>query len=481
MKHKLQQILKKYEVKNIIFDSRTVNQESAFFAIKGYNNDGNEYIDQALEKGAKVVFSDNPDCQKNRVYFLKNIRLNLALAAGIIYPELPKQLIAVTGTNGKSSIVSYVHQILSYLQIDNLVLGTIGIESTKNIPEVNMIADNIGRSNLTTMDPVNFRKLLHIVAENKVDYAAFEASSHGLHQRRLGDIKVTSAAFSSFSQDHLEYHKTMEEYLKAKLILFSENLADKGEAVVNSDMMFFDQVQQFFNDKGIKYCSVGKKGDISFDIVNSSLEGQLVKFKFLNKEYEFETDIIGSFQVINILIAARLVNNLGIKFDKIINILPNLRNVKGRLQRVTSIKDKYQIFVDYAHTPDALEKTLMQLNDLKQQKAKLYVVFGCGGDRDKTKRLPMGQISSKIADYVIVTDDNPRTEDANHIREDIIAGCENNYENIADREKAINYAINKLNQGDILLVAGKGHEDYQIIGKEIKDFSDIEVIENAIK
>ncbi len=476
MRLKLQEFFLGSNIDGISFDSRKVKPGDAFFAIRGEDFDGNDYIDNVLECGVSVVFTDNPSKQRDRVIYIEDIRMGLALAAGMLYQKMPENIVAVTGTNGKSSVVSYVHQILTFLGKTSASMGTLGVESTQKFSR-EALPDR--QPTLTTVDPISFRKILHTLAESGVQNVAFEASSHGLYQRRLGDIKVKTAAFTSFSQEHLEYHQTMESYLHAKLILFTENLLHDGEAVINSEIMFFDFIKKFLIEKQIAYSSVGKNGDLLIKKCKQSIEGQEIACEFMNKKYEFNTDIIGSFQATNILIAAKLVCNLGVDFDTIINILPSLKAVRGRLQRITESDDEFQVFVDYAHTPDALKQSLFELQKIKNKAGKLYVIFGCGGDRDAMKRPMMGKIASDIADYVIITDDNPRTEDPRKIRSEIAEGAID-AEEIEDRKSAIVNTIARLKRDDILLIAGKGHEDYQIIGHEIIKFSDIEVARKAL-
>jgi len=479
MKLKLQNLFVEKGIKSISFDSRNVKLGDAYFAIRGEDYDSNKLIEEALKKGALLVFTDNKSyaLHSDKVIYVQDARVAMAIAAEVLYPKNPSNLIAVTGTNGKSSVVSYVHQILSLLGKTSACMGTLGLESNaKLISEFN----NVEYPSLTTIDVVSFRRVLNILDESRVENVAFEASSHGIDQKRLGNIQVKSAAFTSFSQDHLEYHKTMENYLQVKLRLFRDNLEKKGEAVINSEILFFDSIKNFLEEHKIKYCTVGKDGDINVISCKSSVIGQEISFEFLQKKQKFSTSIIGSFQATNILIAAKLVYNLGVIFDDIIKVLPKLKAVRGRLQRITEPNFDFQVFVDYAHTPDALMQSLSELKKIKTEAGKLWVVFGCGGDRDALKRPIMGKIATDIADYVVITDDNPRTEDATKIRNEIALGAANSNE-IADRKEAIVSTIGKLEMGDLLLIAGKGHEDYQIIGCQVNKFSDIEVATDAVK
>ena len=479
MRLKLQKLFTEKKIKDISFDSRNTKSGDAFFAIRGENCDGNKFIEDALRKGASLVFTDDKSyaLHSDKVVYVQDARMSLAIAAEILYPKKPSNIIAVTGTNGKSSVLSYVHQILSLLGKTSACIGTLGLESnTKLIGDFN----NIENSHQTTSDPVSFRRILNILEESGVENVAFEASSHGIDQKRLGEIKVKSAAFTSFSQDHLEYHKTMENYLQVKLRLFRDNLEKEGEAVINSEILFFDSIKRFLEEHLVQYFSVGKDGDINVISCNGSVIGQEISFEFLQKKYKFSTSIIGSFQATNILIAAKLLHNLNIGFDDIVKVLLELKAVCGRLQRITEPKSDFQVFVDYAHTPDALSQSLSELKKVKPESGKLCVVFGCGGDRDTLKRPIMGKIATDIADYVVITDDNPRTEDATKIRNEIALGATNSTE-IADRKEAIVSTIQKLKKGDILLIAGKGHEDYQIIGNSVNKFSDIEIATWALK
>ncbi|RTK92112.1 MAG: UDP-N-acetylmuramoyl-L-alanyl-D-glutamate--2,6-diaminopimelate ligase [Rickettsiales bacterium] len=481
MKHKLEQIFKKFNIQHISSDSRDIVLKSAFFAMRGSNFNGNDFLSSVLNEGASIAFTDDESkIIEDKIFYLSDIRMALAIAADILYPSESLEMIGVTGTNGKSSVVSYVHQILSLLGKNSACMGTLGIECNIecNIESYNK-NNNKTKHGLTTAGLIEFKKSLHNLAKHNVKYVAFEASSHGLHQKRMGNIKVKSAAFTSFSRDHLDYHQTMKNYLDAKLDLFLNNLEKDGDAVINIEMQNFEYVQKFLEDNNITHTTVGRNGDIQIISNDQNINHQNIVFKFQDKIYEFQTEIIGSFQAINLLIAAKLVYNLAIDFEQIVSVLPKLKSVCGRLQRITDKDEKYHIFVDYAHTPDALQQSLTELKKLKNSTGKLHVIFGCGGDRDKSKRPIMGRIASEIADKVIITDDNPRTENADAIRNEIFVGAGVG-DLIDDRKKAIIDTINILKEHDILLIAGKGHEDYQIIGTETIKFSDIEIAQYAL-
>ncbi len=461
MNYKL--LFKKSNVTGLSDNSQNLKKNDAFFAIKN----GNDFIADALDKGAALVITDDKQTiYTNKIIHVKDAQAALYTAIEIFYPKKPKTMIAVTGTNGKSSVVSYIAQIYSLFGQKAASIGTIGVE----VFGIDNFNESIGV--LTTPDYLSFRKIAHKLAENGIDYLAFEASSHGLDQQRLGDLKVNIACFTSFSQDHLDYHRTKENYLLAKLKLFTDHLLEGGIAILNSDVEEIDFLKEYLDKHKIKYLCIGASGDCKITKANSSLKGHNISFDFRNKKYTFNIPIIGSFQASNVLIAALSVLHTGFDFSKVIDTLTELKAVKGRMELI----EDANIFIDYAHTPDALEKALTELKNIKAPGSKLSIIFGCGGNRDTTKRKLMGKIAAAIADNVIVTDDNPRNEDPKNIRQEIISGiATTNYIEIADREEAIKYGINNLKENDILLIAGKGHENYQIIGDKKIDFDDTEV------
>lgn len=399
---------------------------------------------------------------------LEELRITRAKSASTLYPNKPEYMVAVTGTSGKSSVVDYFRQIAEYLGYKSASIGTIGICCSDTAIEQEAVKFDTG---LTTPDSVTMHKLLAFLASKGVTHVAFEASSHGIDQRRIGEIYVQAAGFTSFSQDHLDYHKNMAEYLQAKLKLFSENLIKGGTAVILDSLLAHMTPSSL--GRVSTTLTVGPQGVIKLLSYEPSLAGGKVIFTYKNKEYEILTPLIGSFQATNLLIACGLLEACGVEFNNIVNVLDKVVAVPGRLQRITAKESPWHIFVDYSHKPDALESSLKELKALC--KGKLHVVFGCGGDRDKTKRKPMGEIAAKIADYVIVTDDNPRTENAGLIRQEVMLGCPSAKE-IGSRGDAIKYAMQQLKEGDILLIAGKGNEDYQIIGTEKIHFDDAEEV-----
>ncbi len=479
MKHKIGKLFKQFDVRDITSTSKDIIGGSAFFACRGARFNGNDYLSDVFKNGASIAFTDDKskEDEDGKIFYVKDMNQAISIAADIIYPYNSLLLIGVTGTNGKSSVVSYVQQILTILGKKSACMGTLGIEC--NVESYNRNINNVQNSGLTTSDQITFRKSLHNLANHNVQYVAFEASSHGIDQNRISTVQLKTAAFTSFSQDHLEYHQTMENYLEAKLKLFINNLESNGEAVINVEMQNIEDIISLFKLNNVNFKTVGKNGDLKIISNEQNIYKQNIIFEYEGEIYEFTTNIIGSFQAINLIIAAKLVCNLGIDFELIVNILSKLKAVKGRLQRITNYDDEYHIFVDYAHTPDALKQSLSELKKLIIDNGKLYVVFGCGGDRDPSKRIIMGQIASEYANIVVITDDNPRMENAAKIRNEIANGAKN-AEIIDDRKTAIIQTIQRLNKNDILLIAGKGHEDYQIIGNKTNKFSDIEIAENAL-
>lgn len=462
-KHDISAIFSELGIKEIFFDSRKVTKNSAFFCVQYARH----YIDEAFKKGAKLVVS-NANIEDDKILVVDDVRAALAEAAAFLYPNKPKYMVAVTGTSGKTSVVDYARQIVGLLGLKAASIGTLGIISSDQSVQITQ-PDN----SLTTQDVVMMHSIIQSLAMQGVTHVAFEASSHGIDQKRLGGLMVNAAAFTSFSQDHLEYHHTMEAYKFAKLKLFAENLQPGGRAVIASDLMEDADIAEFLESENLHLVTVGRGGTIDIISSISSVMGQDIIFTYSGREYKITTTIVGSFQATNLLIAAAILEVCGFDFDEIIDVMPNVVAVPGRLDRVTDINHPWHVFVDYAHKPGALESSLKEMRLLC--KNKLHVVFGCGGDRDPSKREPMGEVAANIADYVVVTDDNPRTENPALIREAIMRACPNAKE-AKDRAEAIKYAMSCMKPGDILLIAGKGNETEQIIGNNKIHFDDKEEV-----
>jgi UDP-N-acetylmuramyl-tripeptide synthetase len=457
----------KYKNRNFSINSKKVKKNDIFFAMEGSKQSGNLYSSEALSKGAyKVVTSKNT---KNKNYLIvKNVNKFLAEACSAKYKEKPKNIIAVTGTNGKSSVANFYFQILKNLKINSAAIGTLGI----------FYKNKVKRTNLTTPDIITIHKELNFLKKNKIDNVCLEASSHGLHQNRLDGINFTAGIFTNFTQDHLDYHKNLKKYLQAKLSLFSSLLKKNSFAVLDTDIPEFSIINKICKKRKIKILSFGSRGN-TIKLISHYYFGkkQIIKINFLNKIYNIKLDLIGDFQIKNVL-AAILASYLSVKNpDQIINTLSKIKSATGRMQYVGN-KKKSAVVVDYAHTPDALKKSLQTL--AKQFNKKVDVVFGCGGDRDKGKRYKMGEIADQFASKIYLTNDNPRSENPISIIKQIKKGCSRS-KIILDRKMAIKSAINNLNTDSILLIAGKGHENYQIINNQKKYFSDQKVSKFFLK
>jgi UDP-N-acetylmuramyl-tripeptide synthetase len=457
----------KYKNRNFSINSKNVKKNDIFFAMEGSKQSGNLYSSEALSKGAyKVVTSKNT---KNKNYLIvKNVNKFLAKACSVKYKEKPKNIITVTGTNGKSSVANFYFQILKNLKINSAAIGTLGI----------FYKNKVKRTNLTTPDIITIHKELNFLKKNKIDNVCLEASSHGLHQNRLDGINFTAGIFTNFTQDHLDYHKNLKKYLQAKLSLFSSLLKKNSFAILDTDISEFSIINKICKKRKIKILSFGSRGN-TIKLISHYYFGkkQIIKINFLNKIYNIKLNLIGDFQIKNVL-AAILASYLSVKNpDQIINTLSKIKSATGRMQYVGN-KKKSAVVVDYAHTPDALKKSLQTL--AKQFNKKVDVVFGCGGDRDKGKRYKMGEIADQFASKIYLTNDNPRSENPTSIIKQIKKGCSRS-KIILDRKMAIKSAINNLNTDSILLIAGKGHENYQIINNQKKYFSDQKVSKFFLK
>ena len=457
----------KYQNRNFSINSKKVNKNDIFFAIEGSKQSGSLYSSEALSKGAyKVITSKNI---RNKNYLIvKNVKKFLVEACSVKYKEKPKNIIAVTGTNGKSSVANFYFQILKNLKINSAAIGTLGI----------FYKNKVKRTNLTTPDIITIHKELNFFKKKKIDNVCLEASSHGLHQNRLDGINFTAGIFTNFTQDHLDYHKNLKNYLRAKLYLFSSLLKKNSFAILDTDIPEFSIINKICKKRKIKILSFGSRGN-AIKLISHYYFGkkQIIKINFLNKIYNIKVDLIGDFQIKN-LFASMLASYLSVKnSDKIVKTLSKIKSADGRMQSVGT-KGKSAVVVDYAHTPDALKKSLQTL--AKQFNKKVDVVFGCGGDRDKGKRYKMGKIANQFASKIYLTNDNPRSENPNSIIKQIKKGCSRS-KIILDRKIAIKTAINNLNTDSILLIAGKGHENYQIINNQKKYFSDQKVSKFFLK
>jgi UDP-N-acetylmuramoyl-L-alanyl-D-glutamate--2,6-diaminopimelate ligase len=454
------------EIKGVASDSRKIKQGFLFVAISGAKADGAHFARQAATAGAAAVAAEQrPDGLPDAVTFVsvENARRTLALAAAKIFPRQPQTIAAVTGTSGKTSVAAFTRQIWSALGQQAASIGTIGVVSPKG--------EHYG--SLTTPDPVDLHRTLDQLAGEGVTHLALEASSHGLDQHRLDGVRIAAGAFTNLSRDHLDYHPTIEAYLAAKLRLFDDLIVPGGTAVIGVDDCYAGQVVEAARKRGLKIMAVGEHGD-DIKLAGGAIEGfaQVVGIAHGGRKYKVRLPLVGAFQVQNAAIAAGLAIATGADPSRVFTALEKLSGAKGRLE-LAGTHNGAPIFIDYAHKPDALKKALESLRPYAR--GNLTVVFGAGGDRDIGKRPIMGRIAAENADRVIVTDDNPRSESPAVIRSAILAEARGAVE-IGDRAEAIRQAIADLKGGDVLLIAGKGHETGQIIGDRVVPFSDHETV-----
>lgn len=465
-------------IEDVAFDSRLVKKNSVFFALPGKSQDGSKFIADAIKNGAIVIVAAEKSEVKSALFIqADNIFSLLIEFLKIIYSSLPDNIYAVTGTNGKTSTAEFTRQILQLLQKNSASVGTLGI-----ISNIDVLAE-LQNSNLTTPDIVSFYKNLAVLRKNNINDVIIEASSIGLEQGRIAGLKISVAAFTNLTQDHLDYHQNMEEYFRCKMILFDQVLENSGVAVLNSDILEFEKIKKICQKRNIKILEYGFKArDLRICEIQPNDFGQRVTFEYLDKKYQFDLSISGDFQAFNALAALGNIlakYNLDEKTLKDLLIkFPSLNPAPGRMQRVATLKNKAQIFIDFAHSPDALENVLKLAR--KITKARVFVLFGCGGDRDAKKRPIMGKIAGDLADKIIITDDNPRSEEPQAIRAEIMKACNiKKTTEIPNRKIAIEKAIAMLENDDVLILAGKGHEKYQIIGATKFEFDEEKIVKNA--
>jgi UDP-N-acetylmuramoyl-L-alanyl-D-glutamate--2,6-diaminopimelate ligase len=453
-------------VEGITADSREVKPGFVFVALPGAKADGASFIPQAMAQGAVAIVGDTSGASTVKT---QNPHRLLALMAARFYDAQPDTIVAVTGTNGKTSVTVFVRQIWEQMGFLAASLGTIGVVGPNG-------AEYLAH---TTPDPVKLQHLVAKLDEDKVQHLAIEASSHGLSQHRLDGLRLTAGAFTNLTRDHLDYHATLEDYFNAKMRLFDDLLPEGAAAVINMDMPEADKILQRVKAKGLRPFTVGRRGeDLCLVESQRSGLGQQLVIKTPQGVYNISLPLVGEFQASNALVAAGLVIASGGETTLALHALESLKGARGRLELAGVSKTGASIFVDYAHTPDALETAIEALRPYVS--GKLAVVFGCGGDRDKGKRPIMGEIAQRLADRIYVTDDNPRGEEASVIRHEIMGAVPSAVE-IGDRAAAILRAVQDLASGDILLVAGKGHEEGQTIGKAVLPFSDHAAVAAALR
>ena len=466
---------KSFFFSGISFDSSQIKKNYIFFAIKGNKVDGNNFISSAISNGAKIIITEkNINGLKNGILFIqsKNIRKLLATISYKINNKIPQNIVAVTGTNGKSSIADFYYQILNLNNKKVASIGTLGIKSKK-------FKKNLSN---TTVNPIQLSKILCNLKKQNINNVIMEASSHGLSQNRLDGLAFNIGIFTNLSQDHLDYHKNLKNYLKAKLYLFEKLIKKDGIIITDEKIPEFKKIKKIASKKKLKlYSLLDKTNNFQFLSHKFEDEVQLLEIRYNNSIHKIKLNLIGKVQLKNVLMAviASIKSNINIK--NILNVIPRIKSVDGRFEKVGKIKNKSKVILDYAHTPDALKTCL---NNLKEQfpSHKISLVFGCGGNRDQNKRAKMGKIADNLSDKIYLTDDNPRFEQASKIRKDIKKGIKKQKVlEFSNRAKAISEAINHLKTGEILLVAGKGHETVQEIGRKKIFFSDKKNILRAIK
>jgi UDP-N-acetylmuramoyl-L-alanyl-D-glutamate--2,6-diaminopimelate ligase len=464
------------DVSSVTADSRKTVTGSVFFAVPGSKADGLAFADEAIARGACAVVAERPfRSAKPGVasVVVPDVRAALSQAAAVLYPRQPKTIVSVTGTSGKTSVAAFVRQIWAGLGHAAASLGTIGIVAPSRTVY----------GSLTTPDPVTLHDTLQKLADDGVTHLAMEASSHGLEQRRLDGVRLSAGAFTNLSRDHLDYHASLDDYLAAKLRLFEALLQLGQPAIVNADNDVAAKVIAACKTRGLHVMSVGTRGE-ALRLLSHEPDGLGMRLSigYGGTAYSVHLPLAGSFQTSNALVAAGLCIGIGDAPERVFAALEKLEGAPGRLELIGT-RAGAPIFVDYAHKPDALEKALAALRPLARER--LIVVFGCGGNRDRGKRPLMGEIAARQADLVIVTDDNPRSEFPADIRAAILEGARevaaNKVVEIGDRRAAIAAGVADLRAGDVLIVAGKGHETGQIVGDKVLPFSDHEAIREALR
>jgi UDP-N-acetylmuramoyl-L-alanyl-D-glutamate--2,6-diaminopimelate ligase len=451
-------------VTGFAIDHRKVAPGTVFGAFRGSMVNGEDFIPDAVAAGAVAVVT-RPDVPVEGAFRMAadEPRREFARLAAKFFAPFPGTVVAVTGTNGKTSNVEMTRQLWRMAGFHAASIGTLGVTT----------ADDSTTTGLTTPDIVTFLSNMAGLAREGVTHAAFEASSHGLAQYRTEGLPVQAAAFTNFSRDHLDYHGTMEAYFEAKMRLFSEVLEPNGTAVVWTDDPKSDEVLSRVGARGLRQLTVGRRGDFLrlVERVPAQL-GQRLVLEADGKRRTLELPLIGAYQAANVLTAAGLVVATGGELDSTLANLARLQPVRGRLERAVITRAGAPVYVDYAHTPDAIEAAAEALRPHAQ--GRLIIVFGAGGDRDAGKRPQMGEAASRLADLVIVTDDNPRGEDPAAIRSAILAGASGARE-VPGRREAIDAAVAEAGPEDIILLAGKGHEQGQIVGDRVLPFDDVTV------
>jgi len=471
------------QISGLAVDSREVKPGFLFAALPGSRVHGGEFIQYALRMQAAAILTDAEgaaiaadalDASDAVLIIAQDPRQALAQTASLWFGAHPATMVAVTGTNGKTSVATFCRQIWEELQIPGVNLGTTGVEGAWTHPLKH-----------TTPEPITLHRVLAEAAQNGITHAAMEASSHGLDQRRLDGVLLAAAGFSNFSQDHLDYHETFEAYFAAKMGLFKRVLGDDGVAVVNLDDPKGLEVADICTGRGQEVVGVGRHRQARLRLTGQRFDatGQDLLFEWQGRSHQARLDLIGGFQAENVLLAAALVISAGAEAADVFEALPYLSTVRGRMELAATRENGAAVFVDYAHTPDAVETALKAMRP--HVMGRIIVIVGAGGDRDTAKRPLMGAAAAQNADIVLITDDNPRSEDPASIRAAVMAGAitaggTDSITEYGDRAEAILRAVDMLAAGDALLIAGKGHETGQTIGDTVLPFDDVEQASVAV-
>ena len=444
--------------KNFSSDSRLLKKGEIFFDLESKDNQDSKYLGDAIKKKPLLIISQNKNhISTKNFYIVKNIKSFFENKVNQKFNKKPKYKVAVTGTNGKSSVAYYYYTILRLLKYNVASIGTLGIFENRKKKNIH----------LTTPSFLDNHKIFNSFYKKKINHCIIEASSHGLKQSRLKFIKFHCGIFTNLTRDHLDYHKTMKDYFNSKLILLKKLIKKKGFVIFSTDIKEFDVLKKISIKKNLNILSYGFKGNV-IKIISTKIINQKTKLKInvLGKIYVIMLNLVGTIQIQNLLCAILALYSCGISFNKIFSSCSKIYNPPGRMQIVKN--KKKIVIIDYAHTPDALQKTINEAKSFFNKKANL--VFGCGGDRDKGKRGIMGKIANKLCKKIYITDDNPRYENPAYIRNEIKKNCSKGLI-IPSRKKAIQKAISDL-KDEVLIIAGKGHENYQIFKNKKINFSD---------
>ncbi len=466
------------DVSSVCYDSRKVKQNSVFVAVKGFDNDGHRFIADAINKGAIAVILEDVNSFPDEIFIHENVakivvkdsRKALAEASGALYgyPTKKLNLIGVTGTNGKTTTTYFIKSIIETAGEKTGLIGTIK----------NLIDNREIKTSLTTPESNDLNELLYQMYNKGCSYAIMEVSSHSLVLNRVYGLNFSCAIFTNITSDHLDFHNTFENYFDAKKILF-DSLSPSSFAIYNSDDVSGSKIVKDTKANLISY-GTSSNSDFKLKDINYDLSGTTFTVEYKGKTYPVSTSLIGRFNAYNACAAMAAGFTYGFNEDNVLKGIQKTKQVPGRFE-VVGKKNK-KVIIDYSHTADSLEKALLAVKDIVKNSGKIYTVFGCGGNRDKTKRPIMGRIASELSDFAVVTSDNPRFENPSVILKDIEQGIDKkNYKVIENREEAIAYAIKNSEEDAVILVAGKGHEDYQEVKGVRNHFSDKEISEKYLE